>query len=433
MVESVITEMDPELGDHSYGIDETNKDTYGVCTNPKDDGTPCGEHVPEGWKFCETEHKWAATKTLEAQTATCQQEGWTEREVCVNFGKEDGCTTVYSGTKTDEKLTHEETDYTDREIKAPTCGEKGLKQKYCPCGLAIGEPEEVAATGNQKAYHWVTKPSTCKEPETDVYECTECGTATTDPAYAPIQHGEADPSLHKMNDDNTACTVCSKTAEQIKEKIGSCTNADHDSAGIKPIPGKEATCIEPGLTQGFQCAADGCNVILLPQEIVPVTDHKFGEDGTCEVCGEKSISVTTRGEAKQAEDGKYKAIFTSNVQVVDRNKVVEMGILYITAADYAGNPLEDMQVKTELDENGSFTLPTGTLRAKQFNKNNEAYSDLANYVGATVTINLGTDEANKSRKLYARGYVVLETEAGYEIHYADDVVSGTYNDGFKVR
>ena len=94
----------------------------------------------------------AATKTLEAQTATCQQEGWTEREVCVNFGKEDGCTTVYSGTKTDEKLTHEETDYTDREIKAPTCGEKGLKQKYCPCGLAIGEPEEVAATGNHKAY-----------------------------------------------------------------------------------------------------------------------------------------------------------------------------------------------------------------------------------------------------------------------------------------
>ena len=84
-------------------------------------------------------------------------------------------------------------------------------------------------------------------------------------------------------------------------------------------------------------------------------------------------------------------------------------------------------------ENGSFTLPTGTLRAKQFNKNNEAYSDLANYVGATVTINLGTDEVNKSRKLYARGYVVLETEDGYEIHYADDVVSGTYNDGFKVR
>ena len=430
MVESVITEMDPELGDHNYGIDETDKDTYGVCTNPKDDGTPCGEHVPEGWKFCETEHKWAATKTLEAQTATCQQEGWTEREVCVNFGEKNGCTTVYSGTKTGEKLTHEEADYTDREIKAPTCGEKGQKQKYCPCGLPFGEPIDVAATGNHKAYHWVTKPATCKDPETDVYECTECGTATTDSAYAPIEHGKADPSLHKMNAENTACTVCSKTAAEIKTQIGkSCTT--HADAGIKPIPGKEATCIEPGLTQGFQCAADGCNVILLPQEIVPVTDHKFGEDGTCDNCGVKNISVATSAVG-QVVDGNDKLTFRVTTEIADRDKVVEMGILYITKSGYTGT-VEDAKadltvLESEMHDN-TFTLAGREFaRAKQYNINENA--NLGNYTQASVTFNFGAG-TNRSRQVYARGYVIMENaDGGYEIHYAEEILTGTVGSFF---
>ena len=72
------------------------------------------------------------------------------------------------------------------------------------------------------------------------------------------------------------------------------------------------------------------------------------------------------------------------------------------------------------------TVSGGTLRAKQFNI--AQYPDLGNYVGATVTINLGDAEENKDRTLYGRGYVIVKMKDNtYAIRFADDVVSGTFN------
>ena len=80
-----------------------------------------------------------------------------------------------------------------------------------------------------------------------------------------------------------------------------------------------------------------------------------------------------------------------------------------------------------LNESGTFTpVSGGTLRAKQFNI--AQYPDLGNYVGATVTINLGDAEENKDRTLYGRGYVIVKMKDNtYAIRFADDVVSGTFN------
>ena len=155
-----------------------------------------------------------------------------------------------------------------------------------------------------------------------------------------------------------------------------------------------------------------------------MTGHNFSESNECKYgCGTKQATLSTRGEKYTAEDGKNKVVFTSNVVVDDADaEVVELGILYITADGYAGNAQEDMKVT--LNESGTFT-PEGTLRAKQFNKSQ--YGDLSGYVGATVTINLGTAEENKARTLYAKGYVIVKMkDNSYAIRYAEEVISGTF-------
>lgn len=52
----------------------------------------------------------------------------------------------------------------------------------------------------------------------------------------------------------------------------------------KTVPAKEATCTEPGLTEGKECAE--CGEVLVAQEEIPALGHDF-KDGVCIRCGAK--------------------------------------------------------------------------------------------------------------------------------------------------
>lgn len=423
-VDNIVILWPGEFGEHEYEV-ERDKSDYGKCTNRKDDGTPCGAAVTEGWEYCQS-HGWTATRVLPAQEATCEEDGYGERLVCIHFEDSNEtmrCDTIFSGKEpTVQKLGHQEpTELPWTVIKEATCSEDGKQQKLCRCNKVMAE-EMITRTGNH-LYEWATEPVTCHTPETEVYKCKVCGSFSTDPEYAPKEHGNPDESLHVFHDQEACINEgCQATLTTLGWRC-----SRHPDSGVKVLPGVAATCTAPGQKNGFVCPVDGCTTVFLAQQEIPVSKHVFGTEGICTGCGLVNASVTTKAENKVI-DGQNKVVFTSNIVRNDLDaEIVEMGILYITKEDYSGNVKEDLTVT--LDENGTFTpIPGGVVRAKQFNKSE--YPDLENYIGATVTINLGKDEVNKDRTLYARGYVILKKNNTYEICYAKDVLSGTFNTGF---
>ena len=64
------------------------------------------------------------------------------------------------------------------------------------------------------------------------------------------------------------------------------------------LPAKEATCTEPGLTEGKKCAE--CGEILVPQTEVPALGHNF-KDGECTDCGEKDPDYVVPEEPVEPE------------------------------------------------------------------------------------------------------------------------------------
>ena len=145
----------------------------------------------------------------------------------------------------------------------------------------------------------------------------------------------------------------------------------------------------------------------------------------------KNISVTTSAVG-QVVDGNDKLTFRVTTEIADRDKVVEMGILYITKSGYTGT-VEDAKadltvLESEMHDN-TFTLAGREFaRAKQYNINENA--NLGNYTQASVNFNFGAG-TNRSRQVYARGYVIMENaDGGYEIHYAEEILTGTVGSFF---
>ncbi len=64
------------------------------------------------------------------------------------------------------------------------------------------------------------------------------------------------------------------------------------------IPGWEATCAEPGMTEGAQCIH--CGELLVWPEEIPATGHSY-VDGSCQHCGEKDPDAVLLGDAN--DDG----------------------------------------------------------------------------------------------------------------------------------
>ena len=421
--------LDPDYAPQETGTginpDNHTFDDDGNCTGVRD-GVPCGATAADaGFAKCSV-HGWTKTLTLGEKEATCTEEGKTAGSVCSKYQEDDATEAcIYTAQTTIPATGHDKN--IEWAVKVPaTCKEPGVEHKVCASCNTELDSRPVAATGVHDYAEAAVEPATCSTPKRYVSKCNICG--DINPNGPNQELAPADPSLHK-GDENGICTECDTDLKSLGWK-----KCDvHGWAATMELTAVDPTCTVAGKTAGLACGkydADGikgsCDTIYTAQTEVPATGHDFSESNECKNgCGMKQASVTTRATTSVV-NGKNKMTFTSGVTVHDEDaEIVEMGILYITAADYAGTAVEDMVVS--LNESGTFTpVSGGTLRAKQFNI--AQYPDLGNYVGATVTINLGDAEENKDRTLYGRGYVIVKMKDNtYAIRFADDVVSGTFN------
>ena len=79
------------------------------------------------------------------------------------------------------------------------------------------------------------------------------------------------------------CSVCGEILV-AQEEIPALKHTE------ETIPGKDATCTEPGLTEGKKCSV--CGETLVAQEEIPALGHNF-VDGECQNCGEGAQTPDT--------------------------------------------------------------------------------------------------------------------------------------------
>ena len=131
----------------------------------------------------------------------------------------------------------------------------------------------------------VIREATCTAAGTIKYTCAVCGASYTEtvPATGHAQYliktdAKAATCTGSGNKEYWTCSQCnkifsdSKGQNEINAEDTVITATEHDPVSV---PAVAATCTETGLTEGERCLV--CGAIIKAQEIIPATDHNWGE------------------------------------------------------------------------------------------------------------------------------------------------------------
>ena len=149
--------------------------------------------------------------------------------------------------------------------QAPTCTETGLKQNYCACGQAVGDPETVPAEGHNAEKIDAVKATCTDAGLIEHYACSKCSGIFRD----------------------EACTD-----KIFSAKTGVDTSNHTDGNGVKNevvLAADEPTCDEDGRSAGKKCGY--CNLVIEPQTMI-------SKAHTWELINAKSATCTDAGVAK---------------------------------------------------------------------------------------------------------------------------------------
>ena len=279
--------------------------------------------------------------------------------------------------------------YSDwKQIKAPTCTEKGTDHRECiKC--------EYEETRNPKEYGHTPititgKAATCTATGmTDGKECFVCGTVLIE--QEPI------------------------AAKRHTEAI---------------ILSKAATCTKTGLTEGKKCS--GCGEILVEQEIIPATGVHIYENGNCIGCGKAETTLPENEEPTVTVDApviKASGVITTGKIKISWSKVTNVAKYEIYRATSKSGKYSSIGTAT-----GTSYTDTKAAAGKMYYYKVKALdakgkaSDFSNIVGRTCDL---AQPVVKAVNISSSGKIKLSWDAvdgvvKYEIHRSTSK-DGTYN------
>ena len=244
---------------------------------------------------------------------------WNEGEIttsptCENAGVKTYTCTVCNATKTEAI---DATGHTPVEVaeKPATCTEAGhtAGTKCSVCDAILSGMEEIPATGHTEKTV-AGKPATCTETGlTDGISCSVCGTVIKAQKEIPaLGHSWGEwtvttpASCTATGEETRTCDRCAATEKRELAKTGHTEVVD---------PAVEATCTEPGKTEGKHCSV--CGEVITAQKEIPALGHSWGEwtvttPASCTATGEETRTCDRCAATEKRELAK-----TGHTEVVD--------------------------------------------------------------------------------------------------------------------
>ena len=206
------------------------------------------------------------TKVINKKDATCTEDGYTGDTVCAICGKEI--------TKGETIQSKGHTEVIDAAVEA-TCTTPGKTEgKHCSvCHAVIVEQKEIPALGHSWGEWTVTTPASCTATGEETRTCDRCA-ATEKRELAKTGHTEVvDPAVEATctepgKTEGKHCSVCH--AVIVAQEV--VPMKEHT---VVTVPGKAATCTEAGLTDGEKCSV--CGKELKAQETIKALGHSWDE------------------------------------------------------------------------------------------------------------------------------------------------------------
>ena len=302
--EILVAQTEVQAKGHTEVIDAAIEPT---CTLPgKTEGKHCSVCNEVIIAQTEVQAKGHTEVIDEAVEATCTKAGKTEGKHC------SVCNEVIVAQSEAPAKGH--TEVIDAAVEA-TCTEPGKTEgKHCSvCNEITVAQEVIPAKGHTEVIDAAVE-ATCTEPgKTEGKHCSVCGEVITAQKEIPaLGHSWGEwtvttpASCTATGEETRTCDRCATTEKRELAKTGHTEVVD---------PAVEATCTEPGKTEGKHCSV--CGEVITAQKEIPALGHSWGEwtvttPASCTATGEETRTCDRCAATEKRELAK-----TGHREVVD--------------------------------------------------------------------------------------------------------------------
>ena len=289
-------------------------------------------------------------------------------------------------------------------------------KKCVTCGVVLAEEAPIPALGHNLALDPSKSiAATCTEKGKNFMACTRCG-YTEEQDAEPIDHtwGEwtevTAPSCEASGLKQRVCATCETVEDEAIDSLGG-----HE---LVTSPGYDATCTEPGKTNGTECQK--CNTIFAEQQDIPPLGHdtegvepeliratteRDGAYGVyCKVCNQVAEETT---KIAQIDAASIK-LSTATCAYNGKKRTPSVSVKDVNGVDL----VEDVDFEVEYPS-GRKNVGTYNIKVK-FIGNYEGEKDL------TFTITAGKTSkitATSSKKDYVKlSWSKVEGATGYRVY-----------------